>query len=31
MGFARFMATGIGRGMRVVAGSILIALGVLRV
>ncbi len=31
MGFARFMATGVGRSIRIVAGSILIALGVLRV
>ncbi len=31
MGFARFMATGIGRGIRIVAGSILIAFGLLRV
>lgn len=31
MGFARFMATGIGRSIRIVAGSILIAIGLLRV
>ncbi len=31
MGFARFMATGIGRGMRIVAGAALIAVGLLRV
>ncbi len=31
MGFARFMATGVGRGMRIVAGAALIAGGLLRV
>ena len=31
MGFARFMATGIGRSIRIAAGSILIAIGLLRV
>ncbi len=31
MGFARFMATGVGRGMRIVAGAALIAIGLLRV
>lgn len=31
MGFARFMAIGVGRGLRIVAGSVLIAVGLLRV
>ncbi len=31
MGFARFMATGIGRGIRIVAGAALITIGLLRV
>ncbi len=31
MGFARFMATGIGRGIRIVAGAVLITIGLLRV
>ncbi|MCA1668557.1 MAG: DUF2892 domain-containing protein [Thermomicrobia bacterium] len=31
MGFARFMATGIGRGIRIVAGAVVITIGLLRV
>ena len=31
MGFARFMATGVGRGIRIVAGSVLIAVGLLHI
>ena len=31
MEFARFMATGVGRGIRIVAGAALIAVGLLRV